>query len=384
MKKSRIAVLIDWYLPGTKAGGPVRSVYSLVAALKEIYEFHILTVNHDLGSNISYKGIQPNTLFEENGVFYYYFSQSRLTSENVLSILKEKNYDLVYLNSFWSVPFSINIVRMKHSGLLTAPVLLAPRGMLGKGALSLKSTKKQVYLMISRALGWYKLILLHATQEQEFSDILMKFPKNRIRIAPNINSGTPKKNLSKKDPNELRMIYISRISIVKNLHFALELLKDISARFKIVYDIYGNIEDTVYWQECEKIISGLPKNISVHYKGEIEFEKVQNVLANYHCIFLPTLNENFGHSIVESLLSGCAAIISDQTPWTDLEANEAGFAFSLHEKGRFIKAIEYYASLDEASFRDKSEKSCRYITKKIDLSSIIQQYRELFDGAIKN
>src|SRR5205809_3698452 len=122
MSKPKIAVLIDWYLPGTKAGGPVRSVYSLVTALREYYEFHIVTVNCDLGSNTPYQGIQSNTLFEENGVHYFYFSRDKLTSGNVLQLLKQNDYDLIYLNSFWSAPFSINVVRMKHSGKLAKPV----------------------------------------------------------------------------------------------------------------------------------------------------------------------------------------------------------------------------------------------------------------------
>ena len=83
-------------------------------------------------------------------------------------------------------------------------------------------------------------------------------------------------------------------------------------------------EDHEYWSKCIALITQLPKNVVVTYKKELAFNEVQTTISNYHALFLPTLNENFGHSIVESLLSGCPAIISDQTPWDDLEKNNAG------------------------------------------------------------
>ena len=384
MKKLKIAVLIDWYLPGTKAGGPVRSVYSLISLLKSDFEFYIITTNTDLGETKGYPGIETGKLFYKDSVHYYYFDQQHLGNEGLLSLLKEISPDLIYLNSFWSRYFSINIVQLKRSGALTSPVLLAPRGMLGKGALSLKSFKKKLFIALSKMMGWYKGILFHATQEQEKSDVLRWYPAAQVRIAPNVNSGSVLPNKSTKEKNELKLFYLSRIAKVKNIHFALEALKGIPKEFKVVYDLFGNLEDKEYWNSCLEIIRTLPENITVTYKGELQFHEVQSRIAEYHCLLLPTLNENFGHSIVESLLCGCPAIISDQTPWTDLESHDCGFSISLEQKQKFTDAIVQYARMDQAEFSEKSKKAISYISKKIDLERIREQYKSLFYESTQN
>ena len=83
MNKPKIAILIDWYLPGTKAGGPVRSIYSLINLLKNDYDFYIITTNKDLGSENEYKDIEPNKLFNIDGINYFYFDQKYLVSKNM-------------------------------------------------------------------------------------------------------------------------------------------------------------------------------------------------------------------------------------------------------------------------------------------------------------
>lgn len=384
MNKPKIAVLIDWYLPGTKAGGPVRSVYSLISVLKSDFDFYLITGNRDLGCADAYKEIVPNQLFEKQGVHYYFFSQDQLNKENMQKLLSQINPSLIYLNSFWSVNFSINIVRLKNKGLLQAPLLLAPRGMLGKGALGIKSFKKRLFLGLAKLTKFYRSVTFHATQKQEQQDIQAEFPKAQILTAPNINSSPVLENTTAKSPKYLKLFFLSRISEVKNLHFALELLSEIPKEYHIDYDIFGNLESSEYWDICMKLIERLPENINVQYKKEIQFNEVQNVISHYHFLLMPTLNENFGHSIVESLLSGCPVIISDQTPWNDLEENNAGYAISLSNRKRFAEAIIEAANLNQNDFTEKSKAANKYISKKTDLSLIVTHYKNLFNDSIKN
>ena len=384
MDKKKIAVFIDWYLPGTKAGGPVRSVFSLIALLKNQFNFYIITSNKDLGSNKVYDDITPNKFFIKENVSYYYFSDENLNGDNILLLLNEIKPDLIYLNSFWSFTFSINIIRLKNKKLIGTPILLAPRGMLGKGALSLKSFKKNIYLFAAKLLGWYKNVRFHATNKVEEKDIRVYFSSAKITIATNLNSGTIIKNSVIKIPNALNLFFLSRIAEVKNLHFALEILKDIPSQIKINYDIYGNLEDKDYWAKCSEIISQLPENVKVNYKKELAFNDVQKTISNYHCLFLPTLNENFGHSIVESLLCGCPVIISDQTPWNDLEKNNAGFTIPLSNKQSFLNAIIEMAKLNQEEFSFKSNAANNYISQKIEVEKNINLYKNLFNESIKN
>jgi glycosyltransferase involved in cell wall biosynthesis len=367
--------MMDWYLPGTKAGGPVRSIYSLCETLKAEYEFCVFTSNKDLGSKHPYKNVTADTFIEGDGIKLYYFSSGNLNAEKIISTLSNYKADLIYLNSFWSYPFSIAVVKAKSSHAIQSHVLLAPRGMLSSGAMSLKSFKKQVFLMLAKIRGWYKEIDFHATNEQECSDILKQFPTAKITIAPNINSGMPIKTNKKKERGTLKLFYLSRISRVKNLHFALEVLKKVPSNISIDYDIYGNIEDKEYWKECESMIASFPKNIRVNYKGELGFTEVQKNISPYHALLMPTLNENFGHSIVESLMCGCLVITSDQTPWNDMHC---GYTLPLNEPEKFVEAIKSIANYDQSMFDEQSNAAINYISSKLNITKSKELYRKLF------
>ena len=206
----------------------------------------------------------------------------------------------------------------------------------------------------------------------------------KILIAPNLNSGAALYVEKSKTEKHLKLFYLSRIARVKNLHFALETLTLIPSDLTIEYDVFGNNEDKTYWNECESIIQKLPANIKVKYKGELSFDEVQNIISAYHALYLPTLNENFGHSIVESLLSGCVVITSNQTPWNDMEKSGVGFALDLNQKEKFIEAIVKTAMLNNNDYKLKSEAAINYISSKLDIEKNVEQYRTLFNGTIKN
>lgn len=371
-------ILIDWFLPGVKGGGPVRSVYSIVELLKDSYEFYIITSSFDLGAEKPYPNITPGELFLRDGVHYYYSKTRRLPGKELKHLLKIIEPDLIYLNSFWSYTFSIQVLLMKKMGIIRPQLLLAPRGMLGSGALTLKARKKKLFISLARLLGLHSGVIFHATQHHEASNIKKLFPDARIMMAPNVNSASRRENISVKKKGEVQAFFLSRISRVKNLHYALDVLRQLPGHLRVEYDIFGNIEDTQYWEECLRLISQMPDHIKVRYKGELPFHQVQETICQYQLLFLPTLNENFGHSIVESLSCGCMILISDQTPWTDIKYG--GFALPLSHQKNFMDALQQCAAMNEAEFREQSTQAIEYINKRCDLSVARMQYQTLFYG----
>ena len=148
----------------------------------------------------------------------------------------------------------------------------------------------------------------------------------------------------------------------------------------ISFDIYGPKEDPVYWDACEAAIKKLPANVSAQYKGSVAPHELENIYGQSHLMFLPSLNENFGHSIVESLLCGCPVLISDQTPWNDLSDYDAGFAFNLGKKEAFATCITTLAQLSEKDYTLRCEAAIKYISNKIKIPEIINDYKRLFNA----
>ncbi|MGQ7181765.1 hypothetical protein ACUOA5_45675, partial [Escherichia coli] len=57
------------------------------------------------------------------------------------------------------------------------------------------------------------------------------------------------------------------------------------------------------------------------------------------------------HVIVESLLAGCPVIISDQTPWKNIEHEGAGWTIPLEKEETFISALNDIVHMDSERFQ---------------------------------
>src|SRR5690606_10471907 len=91
------------------------------------------------------------------------------------------------------------------------------------------------------------------------------------------------------------------------------------------FDIYGPISDQDYWKECQALIKSLPANVVATYCGSVAPARVAELFSKYDLFFLPTRGENYGHVIAEALSMGTLVLISDQTPWRELQADGLGW-----------------------------------------------------------
>lgn len=208
----------------------------------------------------------------------------------------------------------------------------------------------------------YKNVTWIASSENEKKDILKVFKDEKnIKIASDLTSDYSKvkyeKNILKK-PGQLNIVFISRIHPMKNLIFAIQLLEKIKGN--IIFDIYGPIEDLDYWKSCEIEINNLPKNIYVNYKGMLEHNSVIKTFREYHLFLLPSLGENFGHVIPEALIAGCPVIISDQTPWKNLEELGIGYDLDIKDENKFIEKIQFFVDMSNEEYQKYSKNAFNY------------------------
>jgi glycosyltransferase involved in cell wall biosynthesis len=195
-------------------------------------------------------------------------------------------------------------------------------------------------------------VWLHATGEQEAAEIRHECPwLTRIVVASNVRVLRPLARTGRVgDPGgPLRIAFLSRIDRKKNLAFAIETVGRLSTPARL--EIFGPVTDATYWTECQDLIRQLPVHVSAYYRGVIPNADVTVTLAAYDLFFLPTLGENFGHAILDALEAGVPVLISDRTPWRDLQARHAGWSLPLDPPDAFVAAIERYARSDVAERR---------------------------------
>ena len=376
-------MFIDWYLPGYLAGGPIQSLASIVEYLSRDFNFQIITSNADLDGK-PYKDIEFDKWLNLGDSNRIYYSASKLDLNKIRELTQHLKFDAVYLNSFFSFRFSILPLFFFKQHQPAVPVILAPRGMLGQGALGIKSMKKRAFLLFSRLLGLHKRVIWHATSQQEKTEIEEQFgTRRRVIVVPNLPRRL--RSLPKQDKKQgaLNVCFVARISQKKNLLYAIQRLKEIE-KGAVVFTIFGPKENEEYWNQCEKEIRLLPPNIQVKVAGPIEPSRLEQAYQAQHVLLLPTLNENYGHSIVEALFTGTPVIISDQTPWTDLEASGAGFSLSLEKPKSFTQSIHYFLKMSQDEYKQASDNALKYISERTNIQSSSSKYKELFNGRNSN
>jgi len=379
-KKISALLLTGYYLPGFKGGGPIKTVANLVATTSDSMDYYLITKDRDLGDSSPYDGVNSNTWSPQGNAQVFYCSPTLWgLAKGWLQVLRGR-YDIVYLNSFFSPYFSF--VPLVLSKLRGRQIVLGPRGEFSSGALALKSRKKERFIKIFKLLRLHKGVVFQASTEFEKNDIHRVLGDDvDVFVAEDIGRLEVPEAMLLKSANKLKLVFISRVSPMKNLLYALESLKGVTD--PVSYDIYGPLEDAGYWQQCLNVIAELPNNVSVSYKGEMTPDQVVPTLSQYDMFFMPTQGENYGHVIAEALCAGLPVLISDQTPWRDLEAQGIGWDLPLDDKGAFVQAIEQAHAMSANEYADFRERVLAWAKKKFENPEAIEANKAMFEYALK-
>lgn len=389
--RRRILVVVPVYLPGYKAGGPIKSIVQLVDHLGEEFDFQVVTGDRDIGDNSSYNGVDFQGWVQVGKASVLYVKSSFFGLGRICEVLRSGADDILYLNSFFNFRFSIFPLILRRIGVIRCnAVVLGPRGEFSSGAISIKGTKKKAFILLSKFLGLHRGIIWQASSEYEKDDIVreIRVDPESIKVAPNVPLSFSPKDIMharsrvleqfSKQGSVLRLLFLSRITPKKNLHYALEVLRRVES--KVSFTIAGPISDPDYWAMCVGVMRTLPNNVSVKCIGEVHPSSVASLMQSHDLFIFPTRGENYGHVIVEALSNGLPVLLSDTTPWSDLEEFNAGWAFSLDSQERFVQVIENASRWDFSSKEAHMNGALGYVLEKLDFDAVLSSNRSLFSS----
>lgn len=370
----KILIIMSGFFPGCKYGGPPVSVDNFCTLISDNAECYILTHNHDMGETQIYSTIKDG--WNKRGYANVkYVGDNKYNYSTFKYVSEELRPDYIYLQGLFQKCIFPCLRLAKKLGI---KVVLAPRGELCAGAFH-KKWKKIPYIGILRILGLLKNVTFQSTSADE-TEAIEKYLGARsenIHLLSNIPSiphdlllHIPKKNKTG------HFIFISRIVNKKNLYSAIGYFREVKG--SAFFDIYGPKEDENYWKECKNLINELPENIQVKYKGILNHDEIHQTFCQYDAFLFPTFSENYGHVIAEALLSGCIPIISDQTPWTDMNEANAGWALPLTDANGFTHAIQQVIDMDNTTITNKRMLIKEYSEKKLQLNELKQKYLTVF------
>lgn len=367
----------------------MRTLVNMVERLGEKLDFRIVTRDHDGKTDKTpYGTVKINDWNKVGKAQVYYLPKDNIKINTVQKLIEEVQPKSIYVNSFFSTLTVFVLLLRKFRRTPKLKIIVAPEGELAPSALGLKKNKKRLYLNFARALGLYENLIWKATADFEKEEIeKVKGKDGKIFVAPNM---PPKQifpefdlnNKPYKKTGELNIVYLSRLHPIKNLRFLLEILPSI--KDKVYLDIYGPIDNHQYVEECEEIIKKLPQNLKVQMKGEVSHENVTKTLEKYNFFVLPTQGESFGHIIAEALASGCPLIISDKTPWINLEEKGIGWDLPLDDKAKWIDTLNHCISLDNKSYCELAANARNYLNKWLADTKIEKATEDVLNYSLRN
>lgn len=367
-----IAILCGRYLPGYKDGGPVRTLINLTECLGEKYRFKIITNDRDHGDLKAYENIKYDSANKIGKAEVWYVKPKGFTLATLQKMTEEA--ELIYICGPYN-DYAYKTLFLKRIGKIKKTVVVASMGSFSKGALQIKSYKKNAFMFVSKNLGLFKNIIWSVTSQLEENDVKnIVGKKAQCIIAEDLPRKVPDIEISRK--GRFKIVFISRICEMKNLMYAIDILSKITNR--VQFDIYGTLEDKGYWEKCKILLEQLPKNIIWEYKGTLDTQKVIETFSEYDVFLFPTKGENYGHVIFEALAGGCIPIISDTTPWNDIEQAGCGKVIALSNKQKYIENLQNISSLNHDDIIDMKRRAHEYARKKYEESTRNTGYLKIF------
>jgi len=303
-----------------RSAGPTYSVPSLANKQSELgadVAVHSLGEKMDLPAQ-SYQDIRHPRNFSHVPLL-----KSLGFSYSMKAALSSSRYDVVHTHGMWLAP---NTYRSKESKFV-----IAPRGMLTEAALSFSPIKKKIALAFRQGSVLESADLFHATSEAEFESIREFGIQQPVAIIPN---GIDIPNLScigSTEPNKIgrenhrrKIISLGRIHPKKGLDRlinAWKLLENTYEEWDL--EIVGPNQNG-YKEKLQAQAHNLGLT-RVHFRAPIHGVEKVRYMSSANLFILPSLSENFGMTVAESLALSVPVIATKGTPWSGLSAHRCGW-----------------------------------------------------------
>jgi glycosyltransferase involved in cell wall biosynthesis len=203
------------------------------------------------------------------------------------------------------------------------PLIVAPRGMLAPVALAFSSRKKKLFWKLLQGPAIQHASCFHATSEQEYGEIRNFGIRNPVAVIPN-GIDLPRSICPGQKSEQRIVLTLGRIHPKKGLDRLLHAWSRVESRqpdWRL--RIIGPGEDG-HDTELRALAANL-ELARVSIEPPIYNDAKTDAFQEADLFVLPSLNENFGLTVAESLAAGTPVIATKGAPWSKLEREHCGW-----------------------------------------------------------
>jgi glycosyltransferase involved in cell wall biosynthesis len=399
--KTKILIVIDWYRPAHKAGGPITSIENLVNLLgdDENLEFYIICGVFDYGASEPLP-VEQEAWVKVGKAQVQYWHPKRLNLNTWKQLIEQLKPDVVHMQGLWSIKFSILPLLAAQSfskAMLTVKIIVSPRGMLTPQALKQKRWLKAPVAWVLKRLNAYKNVIFHSTNDQETKEIAKYLGGGATWIDNNPSSSIPQKlrpgtnpilqmpNVPRslyrenheytKTPNHLNWVFVGRISPEKNPLLLLQALQILDCSTTGYF--IGGYQNESYFSEFQNAINNLPTQHQVKYLGELSVDEIAEQLTQCDLLINTSISENFGHAMAEALSAGVPILVGPNTPWQQLWEAKAGDVAEYSPQS-FAAAMNKFVSMDSANYNQFKMGAIQHFAERCELSATKAKYLNIY------
>lgn len=376
MSRKRILIVYRSYFPSLSHLGPATAIRNLVTNMSGDYDFHILTLNHEFSTGAPLYDEPLHREFGPHAVVEYV--PRGLAGLRILAQRLREDFHAIDIQCAFDPLLAIPALILCRLGIAgDSRIFHTPHGIFMDVIMSAGQLKKTLFCRIADLVGLYRKVTHLAGSPGEEADLRCNHCRSQsVRVVSQFVEAVPASDRKRaKLANRLRIAFVGRVTQQKNLLFAIDILKRLTV--PATMDVFGDIGDESYFAACKTAIVGGLGNAEIRFKGGIAKEELFAQLPQYDVLLHPTLGENFGHAIVEALYLGLPVLISDRSPWTDVEAYHAGWSLPLSDPQPYADKLEAIYAMDE-EWSILSEGALRYAHATFDSTQTMARYRQAY------
>jgi len=382
----RICLVSSSFYPAMLYGGPISATWDLSKKLANNgIEVYVSTTNANGASKLDV--IKNDFLEKQDNLFVKYYNEqiiNKFSFSFIFGIWSDiKKSDVVYIQYLFHYTVFISVL---FSFLLRKKIIVCPRGGLSEWGLSYKHKRiKKIWLNVF-IRPFVKNVTWQACSYLEVEDIKKIFKSSEIaEINDGIDfdsfqdvEGLSKLELVNKFANQ-------NFKKVSDVFFSMGRLHEIKG-FEVIIDAFDlfvkdnpNAKlliaggDDGYETFLKKKIEKLSLLDSVFLIGTVNHKDKCKLLSNCSVFTLASKFESFGIVIAEALASGVPVIISNKTPWKDIEKNNCGI-FTENNKNSFYNS---FCSIKEKQFKSSEIKS--FVKSNFDWQIIVKKFIKIIE-----
>lgn len=381
----RVCLVSSSFYPAIFYGGPISSTWDLSNKLSEKdIDIYVSTTNANGKSALD---VETNKFIRKKERLYvkYYHEQfaNRLSFRFIFGLWKDiRQSDLIYIQYLFHYTV---IFALLYSFLQGKEIVICPRGSFSSFTLSNKLPFFKSLWLNFLIKPFHRSVRWQASSYIEENDIKRRFSAARVET---INDGVDfmsfqKFKIYKREELLLKYTNIS-FSNISSVFFSMGRLHAIKG-YDILIDAFALfVKDNIY---AKLIIAGDDNGIeeklrqqiielelsnSVFLIGPIDFDDKNILLNNCDYFVLASRFESFGIVVAEALSCGKPIVLSNKTPWRDLEKNKCGILVE-NDKNSFYNALNQILNQQFDCNQIKN-----YVKNNYDWSIIVSRFLSLF------